>query len=81
MEAFPDGLRQPVSRQAFKKWVSDAAWRAEMAPKKNTIPATALPQEEELVELPEGSPDVPDPPFTFVIAHLFSHIFSLETCA
>ncbi|OLQ08746.1 hypothetical protein AK812_SmicGene7714 [Symbiodinium microadriaticum] len=37
--------------------------------------------EEELVELPEGSPDVPDPPFTFVIAHLFSHIFSLETCA
>lgn len=52
-----------------------------MAPKKNTIPATALPQEEELVELPEGSPDVPDPPFTFVIAHLFSHIFSLEVPA
>ena len=50
-----------------------------MAPKKNATPATALPQVEELVELPEGSPDVPDPPFTFVIAHLFSHIFSLET--
>lgn len=47
-----------------------------MAPKAKT-PAAALPVEDPLVELPEHI-DVPDPPFSFILAHLVSHVFCVE---